>query len=62
MLLLRDSILFLVTKFQLMRDISCNKTTQKYNQLINAFRVVGPIGPNIKGAICGIIISTNLCN
>lgn len=46
-----------VSIFHLMRDISRNKTTQKYNPLINAFtlpvnqnnRVVGPIGPNIKG-------------
>lgn len=52
-----------------MRDISCNKTTQKYNPLINAFalpvnenhRVVRPIGPKIKGVICGLIISTVLC-
>lgn len=58
-----------VTIFHLMRDISRNKTTQKYNPLINAFtlpvnennRVVQPIGPNIKGAICGLIISTALC-
>lgn len=41
-----------------MRDISRNKTTQKYKPLINASTlpvnennwVVGPIGPNIKGA------------
>lgn len=58
-----------VTIFHLMRDISCNKTTQKYNPLINAFtlpvnenhRVVRPIGPKIKGVICGLIISTALC-
>lgn len=52
-----------------MRDISRNKTTQKYKPLINAStlplneknRVVRPIGPNIKGAICGLIISTAWC-
>lgn len=52
-----------------MRDISRNKTTQKYKPLINAStlplneknRVVRPIGPNIKGTICGLIISTAWC-
>lgn len=52
-----------------MRDISCNKPTQKYNPLINAFtlpvnennRVVRPIGPDIKGTISRLIISSAQC-
>lgn len=58
-----------VTIFHLMRDISCNKPTQKYNPLINAFtlpvnennRVVRPIGPDIKGTISRLIISSAQC-
>lgn len=69
MVLLRESFMSWVTIFHLMRDISCNKPTQKHNPLINAFalpanennRVVRPIGPNIKSAISSLIISSTQC-
>lgn len=54
--------------FHLMTDISCNKTTHKYNVLSIAFalsvnnnnRTTGPTGVNVKGNIHGLIISTVL--
>lgn len=69
MALLRESFMFWVTIFHLMRDISCNKPTQKHNPLINAFalsanennRVVRPIGRNIKSTISSLIISSAQC-
>lgn len=69
MALLRESFMSWVTIFHLMRDISCNKPTQKHNPLINAFallanennRVVRPIGPNIKSTISSLIISSAQC-
>lgn len=69
MALLRESFMSWVTIFYLMRDISCNKPTQKHNPLINAFalpanennRVVRPIGPNIKSTISSLIIFSTHC-
>lgn len=54
--------------FHLMTDISCNKTTQKYNALSVAFALpvnnnngsTGPTGANVKGDVHGLIISTVL--
>lgn len=54
--------------FHLMTDISCNKTTQKYNVSSIAFalsvndrnRTTGPTGANVKGDVHGLIISTLL--
>lgn len=51
-----------------MKDISCNKTTQKYNVLSNVFtlpvsgnnRTPGPTAANIKGDVHGLITSTVL--
>lgn len=69
MALLRESFMSWVTIFHLMRDISCNKPTQKHNPLINAFalsvnwknRVVPPIGPKIKSTISRPITSSAQC-
>lgn len=69
MRLLRLSFMSQVTMLHLMKDIRCNKTTQKYNVLINAFtlpvnedkRATGSTGANIKGAVPGLIISNVLC-
>lgn len=69
MALLRESFISWVTIFHLMRDISCNKPTQKHNPLINAFalpanennRVVRPIGPKIISTISSLIISSAQC-